>query len=73
MNEVESEALAIANELAPQAPAVEIVEAVMRTAVDPNPENLLNDVKLAISLVSKLKEELTGAHPSVIELIKLLF
>ena len=70
---IEQEALAVANELSPQAPAVEIVEAVMKTAADPNPVNLLNDVKLAIDLVSKLKQELSGAHPSVIELIKLLF
>ena len=62
-----------AEAIAPNAPIVEMGEAIFRTAIDPSPANFVADMELAISLIKQLKASLAGAHPSVLELIKLLF
>jgi hypothetical protein len=73
MSNVANEILTAAQVIAPNAPAVEAAVAVMATAANPSPANILADIELAISLVKQLKAALAGTHPSVLALVKLLF
>lgn len=54
-------------------PVIEAADDVMKTAADPSPANMLADIELAMSLVSKLKEALSSAHPSIWMFVKGLF
>ena len=45
----------------------------LATAANPSPENILADIELAIALIKQLKVSLSGMHPSVLALVKLLF
>lgn len=54
-------------------PIVEAVEDVSKTVIDPSPANIVADVELVLNLAKQMKDALSGAHPSFIDLIKLLF
>ena len=59
---------------APNSAAVEIATAAVSTAASGiNPVSILADLELAISLVKEFKSKLAGLHPSVINIVKLLF
>ena len=72
MNTVESDVLAVANQVAPQSPAVEAIQAVADTIADPSPTNIIADVELALKLAKKLKVALSNMHPTVTNVIKAL-
>ena len=73
VNEVEKEVVAAAEQIAPSAPAVEVLEAAVNTAIDPSPANILADIELAIKLVNEFKANVGNLHPSVLGIIKALF
>lgn len=54
-------------------PVVEVIEDVAKTVVDPSPGNIIADVEVVLGLAKQLKEALSGAHPSIIDLVRLLF
>jgi len=53
-------------------PIIEAIDHIRETYQDPSPEVLLADLKFATKLVLKLKQDLEGTHPSIINLIKVL-
>ncbi len=71
MNDIESGLLKVATDIAPNSPGVEVVAAIAQTAANPNPETILADIELAISLVKQYK--LNNLHPSAKDIFKLLF
>lgn len=73
MNELESNVVQAVEQAAPQSPAVEMADAALKTASNPNASNILADVELAVSLVKEFKDKIKGLHPSVINLIHLMF
>ena len=73
MSDIASEIITAANQAAPTAPVVEVAEAALNTALSPSPANILSDLELAINLVKSFKAQIAGLHPSVINIIKLLF
>lgn len=48
-------------------------EAIAKTAVDTDIEAIASDLEFAYSLAKELKEHLSAVHPSIGNLIKLLF
>jgi hypothetical protein len=50
----------------------DVVEAAVKTVVDPNPVNVLQDVQLGVNVINKLKEDLKDAHPSIWDILKSL-
>ena len=74
MNEFDSSILSAAEQLDPNSPVVKVVEAAVTSAIDPSsPANILADLELAISLIKEFKAKMAGLHPSVINIVKLLF
>ncbi len=73
MNEVNSEILSAAQQIAPNAPAVEVASAAISTVESPSPANILADIELAISLIKQFKAALANVHPSVANLVKMIF
>lgn len=57
----------------PDAPVTEILGAAAHTAANPSPINIITDIELAFHLVTEFKAAVKGMHPSVQNLIKLLF
>ena len=72
MNTVVNDALKVAEQVDPNAPAIQVAEAVVNTAANPSVGNIVADVDLAIALVKEMKEKLSGAHPSIWQIIKLM-
>lgn len=79
MTNVIDEIVSAANEVAsvsaesvPNAPITQIVDAVAKTIADPSPANIVADIELATNLVSQLKANLSGTHPSIMGIIKAL-
>ena len=64
---------AVANAVSPHAPILKAAEAVVTTIADPSPNTLVSDFELAVQLVDELKAKLSGAHPSIMNIIKALF
>jgi hypothetical protein len=56
-----------------QSPAEQVAEAVAKTILVPSPVVIVEDVELALNLVKKLKSDLKHVHPSVWDLVKLMF
>jgi len=54
-------------------PILSIINAVIKTMNNPNAENIINDLDLALTLIKKFKDELSSAHPNVIDILKVLF
>lgn len=73
MTNVAQEIVTAANAVAPNAPAVEVATAVVQTAIDPSPSNILADIELIVGLIKQLKTALAGTHPSLLQIVKLLF
>lgn len=73
MNQTETTILNAAEALAPTAPVVQATEAVISTIANPTAATILNDIELAISLVKQLKAHLNSSHPSLANIVKLLF
>lgn len=71
-SEVVKEALEVAKQIDHNAPGVAIAEAAINTAANPGPESILADIELAMSLVTKFKAAMSGVHPSIMSLIKVL-
>lgn len=55
------------------APVVEVAEAVAETIASHSPEQIIADITLATTLVKQLKDQLSGAHPAILDLIKAWF
>jgi hypothetical protein len=72
MNELETKVLGAIESVDPNAPAVQVAAAAASTAADPSPANLIADVELALSLFKSFKASLSGLHPTVWNVIKLL-
>ncbi len=66
------EAVQIAESVAPQSEVVQDVAALVNTIAAPTPENLLNDLQIAIKLVKKLKDQIKDLHPSISDFIRKL-
>jgi hypothetical protein len=72
MTNVINEILEVGQEVIPNAPAVQAVAAISETIANPNPVNIVADIELATNLVTQLKANLAGTHPSIMGLIKAL-
>lgn len=59
-------------EVSQEAPAVAVVEAVANTVAQPTPDNILEDVELAVSLIKQLKEEIQKLPPGALDKFKML-
>ena len=73
MNETETTLLNAAETIAPESPVLKVAEAALQTASNPTPSTILSDVELAVGLVKDFKAKIAGLHPSVINLIHLMF
>jgi hypothetical protein len=71
-NAVENVANTVA-QLDPASPAVQAVEAVVKTVVDPSPSNIVADFALEVQLADEIKSRLAGANPSILDVLKTLF
>jgi hypothetical protein len=72
MNSLLEKAINVMGQVNPEAPAVEVAEAAVATAANPAPDQIIADVELAISLFRQFKAQLSGMHPTVLSVIKLL-
>lgn len=63
----------VANEVAPEAPITQAVEAAVETAADPSVLNIVSDLELAHTLITEVKAKLAGLHPTVANLLKAIF
>ena len=70
MNKVETDILEAAQEVAPNAPIVQVAAAIASTAANPSPANILADMELAIKLVKEFRAAISKFHPSVLTFIK---
>ena len=68
-----NEVLTAANELDPNAPAVQAAEAVVATIADPSVETIANDLMTAHTLLAEFKAKMAGLHPTVANFFKALF
>ena len=64
--------LEMSDENTNEAPIVEAGAAIVNSLANPTPANILADIELALRLVQELKDKLSGAHPSIWDLLKAL-
>ena len=60
-----SDVVTAANQIDPNAPAIELASAALSTGENPSPSNIIADIELIITLVKELKAALNGMHPSI--------
>lgn len=70
----ENEVMNMINRLVPpHVPAVEILEAVMKTVTNPSIITVEEDLALAFHMAEMLKQKLAGKHAGIWEIIQILF
>jgi len=72
MTDVASEVLSVANEVAPEAPIVEVANAAVATVADLGPSTVLSDIELAVSLITQLKTIVSNVSGDTLDKIKTL-
>lgn len=53
-------------------PIMQIIEATANTVSNPNPEQIVADIQLALKLFLEFKDSLNKLHPSALGVIKFL-
>lgn len=69
MTNIATEALEVANAIAPNAPVVATGAAIAATVGDPSPSNIIADIELALSLIKQLTA-LMRKHSSIVAIVK---
>lgn len=72
MNQVESNIVQAVEQVAPNAPAVQVAEAALSTVSNPSIANILADIELVISLSKQIKA-LAASHPTIASVVSALF
>jgi hypothetical protein len=62
--------LELAKKFDKNAPIISVAEAAIKTATNPSPENILEDIELALKLVHGFKRDVNNLHPKVQEIVK---